>query len=143
MAVGSVSFGNTQAFQDLINKPQAYRKPEPSAATPVSGEKKSHKGVKIGVGIAAAIIAGAAALGIAAKTGKIDKLIELAGDKKVFSDAAKYAKTAGEWINNKAASITASAKDLITKISQKAPEAVETVAENATEVAQEVAEAVV
>ena len=143
MAVGSVSFGNNQAFQDLINKPQTYRKQEPSAAATISNNKKSHKGVKIGVGIAAAIIAGATALGVAAKTGKIDKLIELAGDKKVFSDIAKYAKTAGEWISNKSAKVFDSVKNLISKIGQKAPETVETAAETAAEVAQEAANAVV
>ena len=76
MAVGSVSFGNSQAFADLIKKPQAYTAQTPSAATGIAGEKKKHTGVKIGVGLAAAAIAVVAGLVAGAKTGvfKFEKL---------------------------------------------------------------------
>ena len=69
MAVGSVSFGNAQAFADLVNKQQSYTTKNPSAATNISGEKRSHKGAKIGVGVAAAVIAAAVGLAIGAKKG--------------------------------------------------------------------------
>ena len=69
MAVGSVSFGNSQVFADLIKRPQTYTAQTPSASASIAGEKKKHTGVKIGVGLAAAAIAVVAGLAAGAKTG--------------------------------------------------------------------------
>lgn len=72
MAVGSVSFGNSPAFNELINRQQTYQAQTPSAATNISGEKKSHKTAKIAVGVAAAVIATAIGLAYGATKGKFD-----------------------------------------------------------------------
>ena len=71
MAVSSVSFGNSQVFADFIKQPQAYQA-KPNASTNISGEKKSHKGAAIGVGVAAAVIATAIGLAYGAKKGVFD-----------------------------------------------------------------------
>lgn len=127
MSVTSVSFGNSQVFQDLINKPQSYTTQTPSATTNIAGEEKPKKGTKIGVGLVVTAVALAAALGYAAKTGKFDKLVEATKDNNIFSKIVNGAKTAGEWIANKATSL----KDKLFKFKEGSKKATETIQDNA------------
>ena len=89
------------------------------------GERKaSNNGFKIATA-AVATTATIVGLGVAAKTGKLDKFVEAAGDKKVVSSFAKNLKKAGDWICNTATKVFAKAKQVFTKKTPK--KAIETV----------------
>ena len=75
--------------------------------------------------IAAATIATTATiagLGIAAKTGKLDKFVEVAGDKKIVSSFAKNLKKAGDKICSIATDTLGTLKGILTK-TKKTPTA--------------------
>lgn len=146
MAVGSVSFGNSQVFADFIKQPQAYQA-KPNASTNISGEKKSHKGAAIGVGVAAAVIAAAVGLAVGAKKGVFDfeklKKIEwvknaydsakIPGKEKAknfIKSAIKGLDTAGKKLSKWGTNALDWAKNLL----PKAEKAAETAAETAQDV---------
>ncbi len=76
MNVGSVSFaGTSTAFQEMVKRPQTYISTEqPAAATKISGQKKSHKGLKIAAGVVIGAAAVAAGLAAGAKFKLFDKI---------------------------------------------------------------------
>lgn len=124
MAVGSASFGNAQAFQDLIKKAHTYQKQEPSAASAISGEKKPNTGAKIGVGLAVTAIAVAAGLVAGAKTGvfnfetiKNNNLVKNLYEKMGKPEGLKnFGKTALEFMDNAGNKIAKVGKDIIEKV---------------------------
>ena len=146
MAIGSVSFGNSTVFADLVNKPQTYTG-KPNASTGIAGEKKSHKGAAIGVGVAVAVIATAAGLIYGAKNGKFDfeKLKKIEWIKNAYDNAKipgkekakNFTKSAIKVLNtagNKLADWGTKALDWAKNLLPKAEKAAETAAETAQEV---------
>lgn len=150
MAVGSVSFGNSPAFNELINRQQTYQAQTPSAATNISGEKKSHKTAKIGVGVAAAVIATAIGLAYGAKKGKfnietvkenelVQNLYKKLGGSERVKDFGKSVLSALDTVGNKIADIGEKVLDGIRKFLPKAEKAAQTAAEQVADTVQDVA----
>lgn len=155
MAVGSVSFGNTtQTFQDLINKEQTYKKqdPAPSASSPIGEDKKSHKGVKIGVGLVVTALAITAGLVAGAKTGVFkfeniknnnlvktvyEKLNKPEGIKNLGKNVLGKMDEIGNKIAAWGADILDQAKKLVPEAKESIKDAAETAAETAADIAQD------
>ena len=148
MAVGSVSFGNAQ-FQELVNKPQTYAK-KPSGATGITGEKKKHTGVKIGVGLAAAAIALTAGLVAGAKTGvfNFEKLKNNEFVKTIYEKLNKpeklkeFGKKALAQMDKIGNQIAEYGKSLLEKVKKLIPKAKETIQEASQDAGEAIQEAV-
>lgn len=94
------------AFNDLIRKPQSYTTPTsvPAATEITEPKKKSHKGLKIILGVAAAIIAGGAALAWGQKSGKLASLASKTSNE-FLQKVIGYGEKAGEYINKQLVNI--------------------------------------
>ena len=101
-SVSPVSFRSATAAtaaQDPFSRPGRFTMPE--AAAPEAAPKKKGKFFKklaIGLGVAVAVAAGLIA---GVKTGKLNKVQDLA-NAKFMEKAGHYLAVAGEWLNNKA-----------------------------------------
>lgn len=101
-SVSPVSFRSTAATtvaQDPFSRPGKFTMPE--AAAPAAAPKKKGKFFKkllVGLGVAAAVAAG---LVIGVKTGKLNKVQDLA-NAGFMQKAGHYLAVAGEWLNTKA-----------------------------------------
>lgn len=100
-SVSPVSFrsATAAAVQDPFSRPGRFTMPE--AVAPEAAPKKKGKFFKklaIGLGVAAAVAAG---LIVGVKTGKLNKVQDLA-NAGFMQKAGHYLAVAGEWLNNKA-----------------------------------------
>ena len=102
-SVSPVSFRSSTAAapvaQDPFSRPGKFTMPDATAPTAEPKKKgKFFKKLAIGLGVAVAV-AGALIAGV--RTGKLNKLDDLA-DAKFMQKAGHYLAVAGEWLNNKA-----------------------------------------